>query len=53
MPCVLMIVIDNYEDLFNGTRQSERALVLASLETLFDKLLEGTESVFCHLDDDR
>lgn len=52
-PCVLMIVIDNYEDLFNGTRQSERALVLASLETLFDKLLEGTESVFCHLDDDR
>ena len=52
-PCVLMIVVDNFEDLFNGTRQSERALVLASLETLFDKLLEGTESVFCHLDDDR
>ena len=52
-PCVLMIVIDNFEDLFNGTRQSERALVLASLETLFDKLLEGTNSVFCHLDDDR
>ncbi|MBR6108009.1 MAG: DHH family phosphoesterase [Oscillospiraceae bacterium] len=52
-PCVLMIVIDNFEDLFSGTRQSERALVLASLETLFDKLLEGTNSVFCHLDDDR
>ncbi len=52
-PCVLMIVIDNFEDLFKGTRQSERAQVLASLETLFDKLIEGTESVFCHLDDDR
>ncbi|MBR4200669.1 MAG: DHH family phosphoesterase [Oscillospiraceae bacterium] len=52
-PCVLLINIDNYEDLFNGTRQSERAAVLASLETLFDKMLEGTESVFCHLDEDR
>jgi len=52
-PCVLLIVIDNFEDLFKGTRQSERAQVLASLETLFDRLLEGTESVFCHLDDDR
>ena len=52
-PCVLMIVIDNSEDLFNGTRQSERASVLAALETLFDRFLEGTESVFCHLDEDR
>ena len=52
-PCVLMMVIDNYEDLFSGTRQSERAAALASLETLFDRLLEGTESVFCHLDEDR
>lgn len=52
-PCVLLINIDNYEDLFNGTRQSERAAVLASLETLFDKMLDGTESVFCHLDEDR
>ena len=52
-PCVLLINVDNYEDLFNGTRQSERAAVLAALETLFDKMLEGTESVFCHLDEDR
>lgn len=52
-PCVLLINIDNYEDLFNGTRQSERAAVLAALESLFDKMLEGTESVFCHLDEDR
>ncbi len=52
-PCVLMIVIDNYEDLFSGTRQSERAAALASLEALFDKMLAGTESVFCHMDEDR
>ena len=52
-PCVLLINVDNYEDLFSSTRQSERAAVLAALETLFDKLLEGTESIFCHLDEDR
>lgn len=52
-PCVLLIVIDNYEDLFNGTRQSERASVLASLEILFDRFLEGMDSIFCHLDEDR
>lgn len=52
-PCVLMIVIDNSDDLFNGIRQSERASVLAALETLFDRFLEGTDSVFCHLDEDR
>ena len=52
-PCVLLINIDNYEDLFNGTRQSERAVVLAALESLFDKMLEGTDSIFCHLDEDR
>ncbi|MBP0972067.1 MAG: DHH family phosphoesterase [Oscillospiraceae bacterium] len=52
-PCVLMILVDNYEDLFSGTRQSERAAALASLEALFDRMLEGTESVFCHMDDDR
>ena len=51
--CVLLIVIDNYEDLFKGIRQSERASVLASLELLFDRLLDGTESIFCHLDEDR
>lgn len=52
-PCVLLINVDNFEDLFSSTRQSERAAVLAALETLFDKLLEGTESIFCHLDEDR
>ncbi len=52
-PCVLMIVVDNYEDLFNGARQSERASVMASLEVLFDRFLDGTDSVFCHLDEDR
>lgn len=52
-PCVMMIVVDNYEDLFNGTRQSERASVLAELEMLFDRFLEGTDCVFCHLDEDR
>ena len=52
-PCVLLINIDNFEDLFSGTRQSERAVVLAALESLFDKMLDGTESIFCHLDEDR
>lgn len=52
-PCVLLINVDNYEDLFSGTRQSERAVVLAALESLFDKMLDGTESIFCHLDEDR
>lgn len=52
-PCVLLINIDNYEDLFSGTRQSERAAVLAALESLFDRMLENTNSIFRHLDEDR
>ena len=52
-PCVLLIVLDNFEDIFKGTRQSERASVLAALEMLFDRLLDGTDSIFCHLDEDR
>ena len=52
-PCVLMIVVDNYEDLFNGAKQSEKASVMAALEVLFDRFLEGTDSIFCHLDEDR
>lgn len=52
-PCVLLLVIDNFEDLMSGARQSERAMVLAALELLFDRFLEGTESIFCHLDEDR
>ncbi len=52
-PCVLLIVVDNYEDLFNGAKQSEKATVVAALETLFEHTLEGTESLFCRLDEDR
>ena len=52
-PCVLLLVIDNFEDLMSGARQSERAMVLAALELLFDRFLEGTDSLFCHLDEDR
>lgn len=52
-PCVLLLVIDNFTDLMSGARQSERASVLAALEVLFDRFLEGTDSVFCHLDEDR
>lgn len=51
--CVLLINIDSYEDVFSGMRQSERTAALAALEAVFDKLLEGTESIFCHLDEDR
>lgn len=51
--CAMHIVVDNFEDLFNGTRQSERAAVLAALEDLFEKALEGSESIFCRLDEDR
>ena len=52
-PCVLLLVIDNFADLMSGTRQSERAMVLAALELLFDRFLDGTDSVFCHLDEDK
>ncbi len=52
-PCVLLLTIDNFTDLMSGARQSERASVLAALEVLFDRFLEGTDSVFCHLDEDR
>lgn len=51
--CVVLVVIDNYEDVMSAAKQSERAAVLAALEQLFDHTLEDTESVFCRLDEDR
>lgn len=51
--CVMLVVIDNYEDVMSAAKQSERAAVLASLEALFDNELEGTDCICSRLDEDR
>lgn len=44
-PTVALIVIDNYEEIFQNTKESERSTVLANLETSLENLTSGSGSL--------
>jgi len=44
-PTVALIVIDNYEEIFQNTKESERSTVLANLEQSLENLTTGSESL--------
>lgn len=44
-PCVILLMIDNYEDLFDNAKESEKAHITVRLETLFEKLMENTTGI--------
>ena len=50
--CVLLLVIDNYEDTIGSLKQSERAAVLAQFEQILDTMVERTKSLLYRLSDD-
>ncbi len=44
-PTVALIVIDNYDEIFQNTKESERSTVLANLEQSLENLTAGTQSL--------
>lgn len=52
-PTVALIVIDNYEDIFQNTKESERSSVLAKLEKALENLVADSESFIQRLSKDR
>lgn len=50
--CVIHVMVDNYDDLFSGARQSERASLMAELENLIDRFFQQYHCITCPLSDD-
>ncbi len=51
--CILLLVIDNYEDVLGSIKQSERAAVLAQIEQSLDNFVGNTGSLLYRLGEDR
>lgn len=52
-PTVAFLVIDNYEEIFQNTKESERSKVLANLEQSLENLTNGSESLLQRCSKDR
>lgn len=52
-PTVVLLVIDNYEDVFQNFKESEKAHVSASIQTLLEEFMTHTTGVLRKLDDDK
>jgi len=48
-PCVLLILIDNYDDVLQDAKESEKAVVYAAIETMFEKFMENSTGLIRRL----
>lgn len=44
-PCVVLLMIDNYEDILSNVKESEKAHILVQIETLLEKFMENTTGI--------
>ena len=44
-PCVMLLVIDSYDDLLQYARESEKAQVSAEVERVLERFMQGTDGV--------
>lgn len=51
-PCVLLLVIDSYDDLLQYARESEKAQVSAEVERVLDRFMQGTDGVIRKIEND-
>lgn len=51
-PCVMLIVIDGYDDLLQYARESEKAQVSAEVERVLEHFMQGTDGVICKVEND-
>lgn len=52
-PSVLLLVIDNYEDVLQNFKESEKAQVAAEIETMLEKFMSQTTGVLRKLGNDK
>ena len=52
-PCVVIMMIDNYDDLLTNTKESEKAHILVQIETLLEKFMEPTTGILRRIGNDR
>ncbi len=51
-PCVMLIVIDGYDDLLQYARESEKSQVSAAVERVLDGFMEGTNGILRKVEND-
>ncbi len=51
-PCVLLLVIDSYDDLLQYARESEKAQVSAEVERVLENFMQGTDGVIRKVEND-
>ena len=52
-PCVMLLVIDSYEDLIQNAKESERLEASFAIERLLEKFISGTNGIIRRLKNDR
>ena len=52
-PCVMLLVIDNYEDLIQNAKESERLEASFAIERLLEEFVSGTNGIVRRLKNDR
>ncbi len=52
-PTVVIMVIDNYEDVLQNFKESEKAQVSASIQTLLEEFMSRTSGILRKLDNDK
>lgn len=51
-PCVLLLVIDSYDDLLQYAKESEKAQVSAEVEQVLENFMQGTDGVIRKVEND-
>ena len=51
-PCVMLLVIDSYDDLLQYARESEKAQVSAEVERVLENFMQGTEGIIRKVEND-
>ncbi len=52
-PCVMLMVIDGYDDVMQYAKESEKAQVSAEVELLLEQFMSGTKGVVRKIDNDQ
>jgi len=52
-PSVVLIIIDNYEDLLQNVKESEKAHILVQLEKLLENFMDKTSGILRRISNDR
>ena len=50
---MLLMVVDNYDELFQGAKENERGMVMGRIEEIIEKFVEDNNGLFTKLNKDR